>query len=249
MMRLSLVIFFLVSVQSSFAISKKYYEDKIHYRTVFGQCPSKVVGRLTLTLIKEFERNRSLLDIKKKIVNEKLEEKYYLSSYKIDYNPLEKMIKFQYDCPKALMKVQIYKKDGEEFYTAILVDNGKLYDPTYEVLLRAEKKITKELPHMAIPASLINSNVHMKLTSLLNGLGEKFNKRVSEVILNENEELTIILSIGRKPSSAFLGKEYWTEKIEKLNNIVDYMSEKKTIPSVINLTNSKKVVVKFPDQV
>ena len=214
---------------------------------MFGQCPSKVVGRLTLTLIKEFEKNRSLLDVKKKIVDEKLEEKYYLSSYKIDYDPLQKMIKFQYDCPKALMKVQIYKKDGDEFYTAILVDNGKLYDPTYEVLLRAEKKILKELPHMAIPASLINSKVHKKLTSLLNDLGSPFLKRVSEVILSEKEELTIILSIGRKPSSAFLGKDYWTEKVEKLNGIVDYMAKKKTIPSVINLTNSKKVVVKFPD--
>jgi hypothetical protein len=240
--------FFLLS-NSSFAISKKYYENKIHYRTFFGQCPSKVVGRLTLSLIKEFEINQSLLDLKKKIVNEKLEEKYYLSSYKIDYDPLQKMIKFQYDCPKALMKVQIYKNDGEEFYTAILVDNGKLYDPTYEVLLRAEKKIVKDLPHMAIPAELINSKVHKELTSLLNNLGEKFVDKISEVILNEKKELTIILSIGRRPSSAFLGNEYWTEKIVKLNNIVEYMAKKKTIPAIINLTNSKKVVVKFPNSI
>ena len=233
----------------SLGISKKYYEEKIHYRTVFGQCPSKVVGRLTLTLIKEFEKKKSLLDVKKKIVDEKLEEKYYLSSYKIDYNPLEKMIRFQYDCPKALMKVQIYKNDGEEFYTAILVDNGKLYDPTYEVLLRGEKKITKDLPHLAIPADLINSKVHKKLTSLLNNLGQKFVNRISEVILSEKEELTIILSIGRRPSSAFLGSEFWNEKVEKLNSIVNYMAKKTTIPSVINLTNSKKVVVKFPDTI
>lgn len=233
----------------SFGISKKYYEDKIHYRTMFGQCPSKVVGRLTLSLIKEFEKNKSLFDVKKKIVDEKLDEKYYLSSYKVEYDPLQKMIKFNYDCPKALMKVQIYKKDGDEFYTAILVDNGKLYDPTYEVLLRAEKKITKELPHLAVPADLINSKVHKKLTSLLNHLNNSFVNRISEVILNEKEELTIILSIGRKPSSAFLGKDYWTEKIEKLDSIVNYMAKKKTIPSVINLTNSKKVVVKFPDSV
>lgn len=246
-MRLLLVLTLLIQSFAVFGISKKYYQDKIHYKTMFGQCPSKVVGRLTLTLIKEFEKNKSLLDVKKKIVDEKLEEKYYLSNYKIDYNPLQKLIKFQYDCPQALMKVQIYKKDGEEFYTAILVDNGKLYDPTYEVLLRAENKIKKDLPHLAVPASLINSEVHKKLTSLFNDMGKKFVNRVSEVILNEQEELTVILSIGRKPSSAFLGKDYWTEKIGKLNNIVDYMAEKKTIPSVINLTNSKKVVVKFPD--
>lgn len=241
------IIFSLFFAQNSLAVSKKYIEDKVHYRTFFGSCPSKVVGRLTLNLIKEFEKKRSLLDVKKKIVEEKLEEKYFLSSYKIDYNPLEKMIKFTYDCPEALMKVQIYKKDGAEFYTAILVDNGKLFDPTYEVLLRSENKIKGKLPHLALPANLINSDVHMRLTSLLNKVGEKFVNKISEVILNENEELTIILSIGRKPSSAFLGTEYWNEKIEKLSEVVKYMHKKKTVPSVINLTNSKKVVVKFSE--
>lgn len=248
---MKIILLLIVSIFSfrSFSLSKKYYEDKVHYRTIFGQCPSKVVGRLTLSLIKEFEIKRSLLDVKKKIVQEQLEEKYYLSSYKIDYNPLQKMIKFQYDCPKALMKVQIYKNDGDEFYTAILVDNGKLFDPTYEVLLRAENKILKDLPHMALPASLLDSKIHKKMTSLLNDLGTKFVDRISEVILNEKKELTIILSIGSKPSSAFLGSDYWNEKIEKLNNIVNYMADKKTIPSVINLTNSKKVVVKFPQSI
>ena len=53
----------LFSIQS-FATSKKYFDEKFHYRTVFGSCPSKVVGRLTLTLIREFEKNKSLLDIK-----------------------------------------------------------------------------------------------------------------------------------------------------------------------------------------
>ena len=47
------------------------------------------------------------------------------------------------------MKVQIYKDNGDEYYTAILVDNGKLVDPTYEVLLRTEKKLKKKLPSMA----------------------------------------------------------------------------------------------------
>ncbi|MBT4790711.1 MAG: hypothetical protein HON90_04005 [Halobacteriovoraceae bacterium] len=243
-----LIISFLFS-QTILATSKKYFEEKIHYKTLFGNCPAKVVGRLTLTLIKEFENKKSLLDVKKKIVKEKLEDKYYLSSYQIDYNPLQKMIRFQYECPKPLMKVQIYKKDGEEFYTAILVDNGKLFDPTYEVLLRSEKKITGTLPHMAIPTSLINSDIHKRLTSMLNDLGDGFVQKISEIILNEKKDLTIILSIGRKPSSAFLGKEYWPEKVTKLNEIIKYMQEKKTIPTVINLTNSKKVVVKFSDSI
>jgi len=248
MNKVTISIFILLSLPV-FGASKKYFEDGVHYRTVFGSCPSKAVGRLTLTLIKEFEKNNSLLDIKKKIVKDGLEEKYYLSSYKVNYNPLKKMLKFNYECPKALMKVQIYKKDGEEFYTAILVENGKLFDPTYEVLLRSEDKIIGELPHMAVPASLINSNIHLKITSLLNGLKEGFLGQVSEVIVNENQELTIIMSIGRKPSSAFLGKDLWDEKVTKLEEIITYMTEKKTIPAIINLTNSKKIVVKFSDKI
>ena len=88
-----------------------------------------------------------------------------------------------------------------------------------------------------------------KITSILNDLGEKFTKKISEVILNEKEELTIILSIGQKPSSAFLGKDYWEEKVDKLKSLVGYMHEKKTIPTVINLTNTKKVVVKFSEKI
>lgn len=232
---------------NSFGVSKKYYANQIQYRTFFGNCPSKAVGRLALTLMREFEKEKSLLDIKKKIINEKLEDKYFLSSYKINYSPAQKMIRFDFDCPKPLMNVQIYKSDGDEFYTAVLVDSGKLFDPTYEVLLRSEKKIKNDLPHLAFPASKLNTELHKRITSLLNKLGEDFTEKVSEIILSEKEELTIILSIGSKPSSAFFGKEFWEEKAKKLQKIVKYMNKKKTIPSTINLKNSKKVVVKFSD--
>lgn len=246
----SLLLFFLVTnVNLIEAKSKKYFEDRIHYKTDFGYCPSKIVGRMTLALVKEFEKNRSLLSLKKKIIKEKLEEKYFLSSYKVDYHPIQKTLKFKYDCPKPLMKVQIYKKNGEEFYTAVLVDSGELYDPTYEVLLRAEKKLEKSLPHMAYPATLLDSGYAKKLTSLLNTVGVDFVKNISEVILNENKELTIILSLGRKPSSAFLGTNEWNEKVDKLDSVIKYMQSKKTIPAIINLTNLKKIVVKFSDTI
>lgn len=232
---------------STSAYSKKYFESKVHYRTSFGTCPSKAAGRLTLNLIKEFEKNRSLLDIKKKIVNEKLEEKFFLSHYRVNYDPIQEMLRFEYKCPKPLMKVQIYKKDGQEFYTAILVDSGELFDPAYEMLLRSEKILKNKLPHMALPVKLIETDVHKKLTSLLNSVEKSFVKNISEVIINEKKELTIIMSVGRKPSSAFLGKEYWDEKVEKLDNILSVLEKKKTIPAVINLTNPKKIVVKFTD--
>ena len=246
-MRILLTLFLTCLSLASLASSKKYYAHKVQYRTFFGSCPSKAVGRLALTLMKEFEKDNSLLSVKKKIVNDKLKDKYFLSSYKVDYSPVKKMLKFHFDCPKPLLKVQIYKDNGDEFYTAILVENGELFDPTYEILLRSEKKITKDLPHLALPADKMNSNHHKEIASLINNLGPKFEKRISEIILSDKAELTIILSVGRKPSSAFLGKDFWEEKAIKLQKIVEYMSTKNSIPSVINLTNSKKAVVKFKE--
>ncbi len=245
MFKVSALVLLLFSTQ---AYSKKYFESKLHYKTNFNSCPSKSTGRLTLNLIKEFEKNKSLLDIKKFIVKEKLENKYFLSRYNVNYDPSQELLNFEFDCPKPLMNVQIYKKDGEEFYTAVLVDTGDLYDPAYEMLLRSEKILKHKLPHMALPVKLIDSDIHKRVTSVLNGLKKGFVKDISEVIVSENKELTIIMSVGRKPSSAFLGRDYWGEKVAKLGSIMNVMKKKKTIPAVINLTNAKKVVVKFTDK-
>ncbi len=232
-----------------FAATPKYVEEKIKYRTSFGNCPTQSVGRLTLELIKAFEQKKSLYDVKQKIVDEKLDEKYFISQYNVKYSPVENMLKFNYDCPEPLMKVQIYKKGGEEFYTALLVDNGELYDPTYEVLLRAEKKIKSELPYLALPVALINDTFHKKITSIMNEMTKEFRSKISEVILNEKKELTFILSVTNKPSSVFMGSEYWSEKVKKLQEIIAYMSSKEKIPTIINLTNHKKIVVKFSDTI
>jgi hypothetical protein len=44
-----------------------------------------------------------------------------------------------------------------------------------------------------------------------------------------------------------LGGDLWEEKILKLQKLLIYMEAKKKVPSVINLMNVKKVVVKFPE--
>ncbi len=223
--------------------------DKLKYKTYFNKCPSKIGGKLTLLLMKEFEKNNSLKDVKELIVSEKLDEKYFLSDYKISYDPLLNKLKFNFECPEALMKVQIYKSNGDEYYTAILVDSGKLVDPTYEVLLRGEKKLSKKLPELALPVSALDKNIHDKVTSLVANMTPDFRKKISEVIVNESNELTIILSVNRRASSVFLGKDYWSEKVGKLVKVVTYMKKKKSIPAIINLTNSKKIVVKFSDTI
>ncbi len=223
--------------------------SNVQYKTYFGACPSKVAGKLTLTLMRKFEETSSLASVKKLILDKKLDEKHFLSSYKISYDPGLKLIRFNFDCPKPVMKAQIYKENGEEFYTAILVDSGEFVDPTYEVLLRSEKKLKKKLPSLAFPVGLIDTDTQKQMTHLALTFDHSFKDSLSEIILDDDKKLTMIFSINRRPSSAFLGSDFWNQKVEKLAKVIEYMKKKNTIPAVINLTNSKKIVVKFSDTI
>jgi len=245
-------IFFLILVlipTLSFSAIKGKKKEKLKYRTNFGSCPSRTAGTLAIKLIKVFEENKSLHDVKKEIVSKNLAKKHFLSDYKIKYNPLKNHLSLTFNCPKPLMKAQIYRENGEESYDAILVDNGTLVDPTYEVLLRSEKKLTKALPYLALPVGDLEQGVREDLTDIINGFGKKFRDNISEVIIGEDDTLTIILSVKGQPSSVFFGQGEWEAKSKKLRKIINYMASKKKIPAIINLTNAKKVVVKFSDRI
>ncbi len=240
-----LINIFILSLLSTQVFSVNIPKEKIKYKTSFGKCPSRAAGTLTLKLVKDFEANNSLRSMKNLITADRLKEKHFLSDYTIKYNPLDGMLNFIYDCPAPLMKVQIYKENGMESYEAILVDNGQLFDPTYEILLRTEKKLTYSLPYLAIPVGEMDKTVQKNITKIISGLDLVFRKLISEVIISDNKELTMILSIKGKPSSVFMGKDEWPLKMEKLTQTISYLSKNKKVPSVINITNSKKVVVKF----
>ena len=243
---LVLILFFQVSTCLG-SVKEKSLRN-VKYRTFFGKCPSRVAGSLTLNLVKEFEKRRLLSDVKKKILKNKLVLKHFLSSYEIKFNPLKKFLKIKLDCPLPLMKVQIYKRDGQNSYDALLVDNGKLFDPTYEEILRNDNKLQYGLPSLAIPVERANKKVQNELVKIIHAMDLDFRKKLSEVILGSHGALTIILSLKGRPTSAFLGKELWTEKTLKLQKIIKFLGEKQKTPSIINLTNSKKVVVKFNDR-
>jgi hypothetical protein len=224
------------------------YSEELSYRSNLGKCPTRPAGTMALLIVKTFEQSQSLRDVKLKIVNEKWADKYFVSDYKIQYDPYSKVLDLHFNCPEPLMKVQIYKNNGADSYEAILVDNGQLFDPTYEALLRSEKKLTHDLPYLALPVGEMEDKVQSDVTTLVKDMRPGLRSKLSEVILNDNKELTIILSLNGNPSSVFLGPSDWTEKIVKLDKIVNYMELKEKIPAIINLTNSKKVVVKFKDK-
>lgn len=240
------VFIFVVKISVASTVEANKFHN-IQYKTYFGNCPSKVAGSLTLLLIREFEDKGSLKELKTKIIKDKLDEKHFLSEYKIKYDPLQKYLKFYYDCPKPLMKVHIYKDNGDEFYSAILGENGKILDPTYEVLMRAEGKIKGDLPSLAIPVKELDDKENIRVTRLIKEMSPYLKSKIAEVIISEKGDLTIILSIQRKPASIFIGQNNWTKKVQKLEKVIKYLSKQNKIPTIVNLTNLKKVVVKFSD--
>ena len=235
-----LLLIFAVMFQTALA-----KEQVVRYQTSFGKCPSESTGKLTLKLIQQFEKTKSLRSIKNLIVDDKLDQKYFLSSYKVKYNPITNFLMLTFECPAPLMKVHVYKENGVENYEAILVAGGKLFDPTYEVLLRAEKKLKKSLPFFALPVEELNTNLKVEIASIMSRLNKKFRHKIAEVIFSDSKQLTFIMSLRGHSSSAFLGKEDWYEKVLKLKKIVNHMEKSRKIPSVINITNKQKVVVKF----
>lgn len=222
--------------------------NEINYKTSFGNCPSRTAGALTIAMVKAFEEKRSLKGLKEVIIEDKLMEKHYLSEYKVNYDPFEKLLRIKFECPLPLMKVQIYKNNGGESYEAILVDNAQLFEPSYLAVLKEENKVKKDLPSLALPVGNFEIERRKSIVKLFGTMEDDLKKNLSELILNELNELTIILSIGERPSSVFFGSDDWEAKVTKLQKIVKFLEVKKRVPSVINLTNTKKIVVKFGDK-
>ncbi len=249
MLRLILVsITILLPLTTLSNVPDKFTQNNINYRTYFGECPSKSSGMLTLILMKEFEKSHSLKDVKEKMISEKLDEKYFLSNYRISYNPVIKTLRIHLDCPEPLAKVQVYKPNGEEHYSAILGDNAKMYEPHYENLMKAEKRLTHHLPLLAITTEQLEGSAPSDVAVFIKKMEVDLRKQISEIIISKNNELTIIFALGGKATSVFMGAELWEEKLTKLAKIVGYVGKNKRYPTSINLVNSKKVVVKFSDK-
>lgn len=248
--------FFLVSVlgllSSSLvfaSVPDSFTQKTIRYQTFIGECPSKSAGMLSLIIMKEFEREHSLKDVKERMLTEKLDEKFFLSDYRISFNPVIKSLKIHLECPEPLAKVQVYKPNGEEHYSAILGANARLYEPQYENLMKAEGKLSHNLPLLAMSTEQLEGAAPTALAGFIKAMEPELRQKVSEIIISKNNELTIVFALGRKATSVFMGADLWEEKLMKLTKIVDYVNKNRRFPTSINLVNAKKVVVKFSDKI
>ncbi len=248
MWSLILVSFLGLTTLSAFAgVPESFTQKNINYRTYIGECPSKSANSFAMIVMKEFEKKNSLKDVKEKILHEKLDEKHFLSDYRINYNPVIKTLRINLECPEPLAKVQVYKSNGEEHYSAILGDNAKMYEPGYENLMKLEKKITGNLPLLAISMQQLEGDAPTELAHFIKLMGKDLRQQISEIIISKNNDLTIVFALGGKATSVFMGADLWDEKLIRLSKIVGYVQKNKRYPGSINLVNSKKVVVKFSD--
>jgi hypothetical protein len=229
--------------------AESFKQKEIKYRNYFGECPSKSSANFALAVMREFEKRQSLKDVKEKILNDKLDEKNFLSDYRISYNPVIKTLNIRLECPEPMAKVQVYRVNGDEQYSAVLAENGRLYDPGYENLMKVEKKLAHNLPLLAISTEQLEGDAPANLAHFIKLMEKDLRSQVSEIIFGKENDLTIVFALGGKATSVFMGADLWEEKLTKLTKVVGYIGKNKRYPRSINLVNAKKVVVKFSDNI
>ena len=236
----------IVNVSSLRAENKLFFsKTETKYVIHSGQCPKIHVGKLALSIIKSYDEGKSLLAIKEQMLAEGLVEKYFLKDFHILLNPISKEFQFQFECPRPLLKAQIYDRKLKKSYLGVLGDHGEMMDPSFEVTLRQEKMLDNKLPFMAINWDDLVAKKQIKIVKLLDLFSAKLKSNLSEVILNSEDELTLILKSKSKGVSVFMGDDAWDLKLDKLTKVLNHFEKLDRMPTLVNLASVKKVVVKF----
>ena len=239
--------FFLFSLNLFASVNNYSTFNKLKYKTFFGNCPSKVAGDFAFILMKKFEEKPSLYDLKKFIADKKVDAKYFIEDYHINFDPIDNSLKFQLDCPKPLLKANLLNEKNKLSYSAIMTHKGDLVDPSYEVFLQAEQKLNFDLPILTMKFDQGSNRDHEDLALYFSQMDKMVYQNLAEAVLTNQNEMLLILSFDHSPVRVFLGDKNWADKTAKLSRMINYFKVKKKYPSTINLTQSKKIVVKFSD--
>lgn len=220
-------------------------QGKNEIKVDFEKCPKNPSSDFVFKASKIFEeKNESLNEVKKYIVSERLKEKYFLSHYKVDYDPLKRTLSFYLFCSPPALKVSALSSKGDVSYDIILSEDGKTHDPSYLVYLKSDG-LTHMVPKAAISSELLTQQNKEELVLLARKVQGLTHTKLREMIYNDQGEMTMLVGEDKKITSVFLGQGFWEKKLDKLDKIMSYMEVKNKLPSQVNLVDINKVVVKF----
>ncbi len=240
-----------ITIFSILLFSSTLNAKNFSYKSFFGACPTRPASEFALLIAKRFEEKQSLGDLKKFLENGHHAERYFVSNYKIDFDPLYESIAIKLDCPNPIYRVTFYSPKGARptsYDDLILASDGNFYNKVFADFLSDEGKLTKKLPTLALPESKYGRALWSGLKRVATNIyGLEMEKSLTELIVNKDGTLTLILSVKSHPVSVFFGKTEWDEKIQKLERLVTFSEGQQRIPAIVNMTNAKKVVVKFSE--
>ena len=241
-----------IAIFCLFIHSSSLHASNYSYKSFFGNCPARSASEFALVIAKRFEEKKSLGDLKKYLENGHHSERYFVSTYRVDFDPIYDRITIKLTCPGPIYRVTFYSaKKGmrpRSYEDLILASDGNFYNKIFADFLIEEGKLTNKLPILAMPESRYGRELCGGLKRISTSIHTlELQKKLTEMIVNKDGTLTLILSVNTHPVSVFLGKSEWEDKIQKLGRIVTYTEAQSRIPAIVNMTNSKKVVVKFSE--
>lgn len=216
----------------------------VQVKTRFGLCPKKDIGELVLNLASQFKKNQSLRQIKKYLLNAS-EWDGYLTDYTIEYEPYEKRLVLNFNCAKPILKAQLYR--GSKVSSHVISESGELLSTDYWERYRKEHDKGPSLPSIAAPGEFIQEGGMDTVLDIYSSIKTGKALNLAELIVDSERDLTAIFSYKQKPLTVFMGKDAWKTKVEQFNRITNHLAKTTKRPTVLNLRNSKKIVVKFGD--
>ncbi len=212
-----------------------------------SHCPIRTGTKFKSFVTLSFSKKPSLWDLKKEIIESSMDKNLFISKYEIDYSPMYKKIDIKIECPRPFMKLQVYKNSQNKNSlqsSSILVEGGMLYDTTYEAFLREDKKLLSDLVYFNSDKELSKEYL-VNVISFYKKLPFNFKDRISEFFVNSEGDLIVILSVELKPVSILFGLDNWSEKLNSALRVLNSLERKNKVPRMMNLSNPKKVIVKF----
>ena len=78
--------------------------QKVKYKTTFNNCPSRSAGKFAMRLLKTYERNRSLYDVKSDIEENFLTDKHFVEKYSVNIDPSKNIMNINLSLSKTSVK-------------------------------------------------------------------------------------------------------------------------------------------------